>query len=275
MRSAVTAGRRYTACRQPARRCTVSSHGGPPGEAIRATTTGSTSPSSRRRRRAAPTAASTRTSRKCGCCPRTRTHAPRGQREIVIAGRALTTTQVAIIVLSVLAIFFAILAAVGVFDSGKAAAPPVTPPTHPVTTQQTTTQTNTTPSVQAPSTTLKPGDTGQQVKLLQQSLACPRLLGGHGGRRLRAGDPGGRGEVPGREEPGARTASSARRRSPRCRRRCPGSASGGPARRIAADDHRRGERQPGRDLGQRDGAVSGSGRPRPGARAAPGRAPRP
>ena len=94
-----------------------------------------------------------------------------GQREIVIAGRALTTTQVAIIVLSVLAIFFAILAAVGVFDSGKAAAPPVTPPTHPVTTQQTTTQTNTTPSSQAPSTTLKPGDTGQQVKLLQQSLA--------------------------------------------------------------------------------------------------------
>ena len=94
-----------------------------------------------------------------------------GQREIVIAGRAFTTTQVAIIVLSILAIFFAILAAAGVFDSGKAAAPPVTPPTHPVTTQQTTTQTNTTPSSQAPSTTLKPGDTGQQVKLLQQSLA--------------------------------------------------------------------------------------------------------
>ena len=46
----------------------------------------------------------------------------------------------------------------------------MTPPTHPVTTQQTTTQTNTTPSTQAPSTTLKPGDTGQQVKLLQQSL---------------------------------------------------------------------------------------------------------
>ncbi len=93
------------------------------------------------------------------------------QREIVVAGRTLTLTQVAIIVLSVLAIFFAILAAAGVFDSGKAAAPPVTPPpTHPVTTQQTTTQTNTTSSVQAPSTTLKPGDTGQQVKLLQQSL---------------------------------------------------------------------------------------------------------
>lgn len=94
-----------------------------------------------------------------------------GQREIIIAGRAFTTTQVAIIVLSILAIFFAILAAAGVFDSGKAAAPPVTPPTHPVTTQQTTTQTNTTPAGQAPSTTLKPGDTGQQVKLLQQSLA--------------------------------------------------------------------------------------------------------
>ena len=70
-----------------------------------------------------------------------------------------TISQIPIIVLSVLAIFFAILAAAGVFDSGKAAAPPVTPPpTHPVTTQQTTTQTNTTSSVQAPSTTLKPGD---------------------------------------------------------------------------------------------------------------------
>ncbi len=92
------------------------------------------------------------------------------QREIVVAGRTLTLTQVAIIVLSVLAIILAIAAAFGAFDSGKAAAPPVTPPTHPVTTQQTTTQANTTPSTQAPSTTLKPGDTGQQVKLLQQSL---------------------------------------------------------------------------------------------------------
>ena len=39
-------------------------------------------------------------------------------------------TQVAIIALSVLAIFFAILAAAGVFNGSKATAPPVTTPTH-------------------------------------------------------------------------------------------------------------------------------------------------
>src|SRR5215471_16023197 len=93
-----------------------------------------------------------------------------GHREIVIAGRRLTLTQVAIIALSVLAIFFAILAAFGVFSGGKTAAPPVTPPTHPVTvTVQNTTQTNTTPATQAPTQTLKPGDTGTEVKALQQS----------------------------------------------------------------------------------------------------------
>ena len=50
-----------------------------------------------------------------------------GQREIVIAGRTLTMTQVAIIGLSVLAVFFAILAAAGVFNGGKPAAAPVAP----------------------------------------------------------------------------------------------------------------------------------------------------
>src|SRR3954452_21186937 len=50
-----------------------------------------------------------------------------GQREFVIAGRTLTMTQVAIIGLSVLAIFFAILAAAGVFNGGKPAAAPVAP----------------------------------------------------------------------------------------------------------------------------------------------------
>src|SRR5947207_15551823 len=42
-----------------------------------------------------------------------------GQREIVIAGRTFTATQVAIIALSVLAIIFAILAAAGVFSGNK------------------------------------------------------------------------------------------------------------------------------------------------------------
>jgi Putative peptidoglycan binding domain len=98
---------------------------------------------------------------------------PRGQRELVIAGRRLTMTQVAIIALSILAIFFAILAAAGVFDGGKAAAPPVTPPTKPVTqTQPATTTTNTTPSVEVPPATLKLGDTGAQVTSLQKALAA-------------------------------------------------------------------------------------------------------
>ena len=82
-------------------------------------------------------------------------------------------TQVAIIALSVIAIFLAILAAAGVFSSGKAAAPPVSTPTVPPPAKTTTsTQTNTTPTVAAPSVTLKPGDTGEQVKTLQKALAA-------------------------------------------------------------------------------------------------------
>jgi peptidoglycan hydrolase-like protein with peptidoglycan-binding domain len=91
----------------------------------------------------------------------------------VIAGRTLTTTQVAIIALSLLAIFFAILAAAGVFNGNKTSVPPVTAPTHPITTVTVpnTTATNTTPAVEAPSQTLKPGDQGAQVKTLQKALA--------------------------------------------------------------------------------------------------------
>jgi hypothetical protein len=94
-----------------------------------------------------------------------------GRGEIVIAGRTLTTTQLAIIALSVLALFFAILAAAGVFSSDKAAAPPVTTPTAPVTVTVSTPETNTTPTTQAPAQTLSPGDTGEQVKTLQKALA--------------------------------------------------------------------------------------------------------
>jgi hypothetical protein len=96
-----------------------------------------------------------------------------GQRTFEIAGRTLTTTQVAIIGLSVLAIIIAILAAAGVFNGSKAAVPPVTTPTHPITTVQNTTPTNTAPSVQAPTQTpLQSGDTGPQVKQLQKALAA-------------------------------------------------------------------------------------------------------
>ena len=95
----------------------------------------------------------------------------RGGSDIVIAGRTLTRTQLAIIAASLLALFFAILAAAGVFSGSKATIPPVTTQTLPVTTQPTTTQaTTTTPSVEAPAQTLTPGDTGQQVKVLQNAL---------------------------------------------------------------------------------------------------------
>jgi hypothetical protein len=94
------------------------------------------------------------------------------RREIVIGGRTLTTAQAAIIGVSVLAVFFAILAAFGVFNGKKAAAPPVVPPVkHVSTSTQTTTKPVTTPTTQAPTQQLKPGDTGPQVKILQQELA--------------------------------------------------------------------------------------------------------
>jgi hypothetical protein len=96
-----------------------------------------------------------------------------GQRTFDIGGRTLTATQVAIIALCVLALFFAILAAVGVFNGSKAAAPPVTlPKTHTVTVQNTT-PTTTPATVQAPTQTpLKSGDTGPAVKQLQKALAA-------------------------------------------------------------------------------------------------------
>jgi hypothetical protein len=87
---------------------------------------------------------------------------------ITIGGRTLTTTQAVIIGLSILAVFFAILAAVGVFSSSPAV-PTVTTPPPPTTTHSATTQTTTT-TTQAPNQTLKPGDTGAQVKTLQQAL---------------------------------------------------------------------------------------------------------
>lgn len=94
-----------------------------------------------------------------------------GRREIVIGGRTLTTAQAAIIGVSVLAIFFAILAAVGVFNGKSAALPPITTPTKPIsTTTQTTTQQNTTPASDVPSQPLNPNDQGPQVKVLQRAL---------------------------------------------------------------------------------------------------------
>ncbi len=96
---------------------------------------------------------------------------PRRPREIVVGGRTLTATQLAIIAASILALFFGILAAVGVFG-GKASIPPVTlPTTRPPATTATSTAPQTTPTV-APSQTLSPGATGSQVKVLQRALAA-------------------------------------------------------------------------------------------------------
>jgi hypothetical protein len=89
--------------------------------------------------------------------------------DIVVLGVALTRTQAAIVAAAVLAIFFGILAAAGVFNSaGKATVPPITTVAPPPTTAPPTTAT--TPIVMAPSQPLTPGDTGKQVKILQQAL---------------------------------------------------------------------------------------------------------
>jgi Putative peptidoglycan binding domain len=89
--------------------------------------------------------------------------------DIVIGGRALTTTQVAILAIAGLAIFIAILAAAGVFSSTPA---PTTQTMTTQTTLPTTSTTPTTPTVKAPTQQLKQGDTGAQVKLLQKALTA-------------------------------------------------------------------------------------------------------
>lgn len=90
--------------------------------------------------------------------------------EIAIGNLTLTTTQAAIIAVSVIAVLLAVLAATGAFSSNKAAVPPVTTPPPPATVTVTTPTTNATPPAQAPQQTLNPGDTGAQVKVLQQAL---------------------------------------------------------------------------------------------------------
>ena len=92
--------------------------------------------------------------------------------EIAIGNWTLTTTQAAIIAVSVIAVLLAILAATGAFSSNKATLPPVTTPPPPATVTVTTPTTNATPPAQAPQQTLNPGDTGPQVKLLQQALTA-------------------------------------------------------------------------------------------------------
>ena len=97
-----------------------------------------------------------------------RERGPRG--EIVIGNWTLTTTQAAIIAVSIIALVLAILAATGAFSSSKATVPPVTTPPPVTVTVSTPTTTPATPTTQAPAQTLKPGDTGDQVKILQRAL---------------------------------------------------------------------------------------------------------
>ena len=93
-----------------------------------------------------------------------------GSGDVVVGGVSLTTTQLAIIAAAVLAIFFGALAAAGVFNSNKPATQPITTVTPPPNETSTTVPTVTTPAVTAPTTTLKPGATGAQVKDLQRAL---------------------------------------------------------------------------------------------------------
>jgi murein L,D-transpeptidase YcbB/YkuD len=94
--------------------------------------------------------------------------------EITIGNWTLTTTQAAILAVSVIALVLAILAATGAFSSNKAALPPVTTPPPPTATVTVTNPATTpaTPTTQAPQQTLKPGDTGEQVKILQRALTA-------------------------------------------------------------------------------------------------------
>jgi hypothetical protein len=94
-----------------------------------------------------------------------------GRRDLVVGGRSLTMTQLAIIAGSILAVVFGALAAAGVFN-GKTPTPTVTPPPKPVTvTVHTPTTGQTHPGGEAPTQQLKLGDTGSQVKILQRALA--------------------------------------------------------------------------------------------------------
>jgi hypothetical protein len=86
----------------------------------------------------------------------------------------LETINRRIVVLAVVgvALFIAVLAAAGVFSSSPGTSvPPITstPTSSTSITQPTTTAA--TPPVPAPTATLKPGDTGAQVKVLQRALA--------------------------------------------------------------------------------------------------------
>ncbi|MBV8257243.1 MAG: peptidoglycan-binding protein [Actinobacteria bacterium] len=97
---------------------------------------------------------------------------PERREPLTIGGMTVTTRALVIVAGLLVVLFVAILAAAGVFSSGKPkATPPVTTPvTVPPPAQSTPLSTTTTPTVTAPTTTLKPGDTGTDVTALQNEL---------------------------------------------------------------------------------------------------------
>ena len=99
---------------------------------------------------------------------------PRGREPIVIAGREVGTTQLAIVAVCAIAVLLAILAAAGVFGSNNKAAAslPTNNTTPPTVSPSVTTPTVSTQAAQAPTTTLQPGETGAQVKSLQKTLTA-------------------------------------------------------------------------------------------------------
>jgi hypothetical protein len=92
-----------------------------------------------------------------------------------VRGGRVSPRGVVVLVVSAIVLIFAVLAASGVFSGGgsPSSSPPTTTgstttPTHPATTP--TTPPAQTPSVTLPTTVLKPGATGAEVKQLQQAL---------------------------------------------------------------------------------------------------------
>lgn len=97
-----------------------------------------------------------------------RSRRPQRGGNVTVGGRSLTTTQIAILAIALLIIIIAIVAAAGGFSSSSPATTPSTPTTQP--TLPTTATTSTTSTVTAPHQPLQEGDTGAQVKLLQNAL---------------------------------------------------------------------------------------------------------
>ncbi len=85
--------------------------------------------------------------------------------------RNLATARVVVPVVAFVALLIALLAAAGVFNGATphTAAPTVTATTPSA--APTTTATTARPAAKPPTSTLKPGDTGTQVKVLQRALA--------------------------------------------------------------------------------------------------------